>query len=76
MPSKNVYCAGKEGTFKFLENVLDEVFELFPSKIIHIGGDEVDKYLYNHCPDCQKRMVEEHLASADELQSYFIKRIE
>ena len=75
-PSANVYCAGKEATFNFLEGVLDEVMDLFPSEIIHIGGDEVDKYLWQHCPDCQKRIRTEGLKNEEELQSYFIKRIE
>jgi hexosaminidase len=72
----NVYCAGKEKTFQFLNDVLDEVCDLFPSKFIHIGGDEVDKFLWNHCADCQTRMKTEGLKDAHELQSYFIKRIE
>jgi hexosaminidase len=75
-PFPNVYCAGKESTFKFIEGVLDEVCDLFPSPYIHIGGDEVDKYLWDHCPDCQRRMKEEGLKNAEELQSYFIRRIE
>lgn len=76
MPFPNVYCAGKETTFKFLEDVLDEVCDLFPSQFIHIGGDEVDKFLWQHCPDDQKRMQTEGLKSPEELQSYFIRRIE
>lgn len=75
-PMPNVYCAGKETTFKFLEDVLDEVMDLFPSKVIHIGGDEVDKFLWARCPDCQARMKAEGLKDEQELQSYFIKRIE
>lgn len=76
LPIKGAYCPGKDSTFEFLQNVLDEVFELFPSKVVHIGGDEVDKYLWNHCPDCQKRMKDEGLKDAEELQSYFVKRME
>lgn len=72
----NVYCAGKERTFSFLNDVLDEVVELFPSQFIHIGGDEVDKFLWNNCAECQARMKTEGLKDAHELQSYFIKRIE
>lgn len=72
----NVYCAGKESTFEFVQNVLAEVCDLFPSEFIHIGGDEVDKRLWNHCPSCQKRMQDEGLKSPEELQSYFIKRVE
>jgi hexosaminidase len=74
--SKDVFCAGKEETFKFLQNVLDEVCELFPSKYIHIGGDECPKDRWKECPDCQKRMKDLGLADEHELQSYFIKRIE
>ncbi len=70
------YCAGKEKTFEFLEGVLDEVMELFPSKVIHIGGDEVDQFYWANCPDCQKRMQAEGLKDTHELQSYFIRRIE
>ena len=74
--STNVYCAGKDKSFEFIQNVLDEVFQLFPSKVIHIGGDEVDKLWWNNCPDCQARMKSEGLKDAGELQSYFIKRVE
>ena len=70
------FCAGKEVTFEFLENVLAEVMELFPSEYIHIGGDEASKQAWKSCPDCQKRMVGEGLADVDQLQSYFIQRIE
>ncbi len=73
---KDVYCAGKEKTFQFLEGVLDEVINLFPGKYIHIGGDEVPKDRWKHCPDCQRRIKEEHLKNETELQSYFVKRIE
>lgn len=74
--SQDVYCAGKEKTFKFLENVLSEVIELFPSKYIHIGGDECPKKRWEDCPDCQRRIRENDLKDEHELQSYFIKRIE
>jgi hexosaminidase len=70
------YCPGKEQTFKFLTGVLDEVLALFPSKFIHIGGDEVDKGTWKTCPDCQARIRSEGLKNEEELQSYFIKRIE
>ena len=74
--SENVFCAGKDSTFYFLENVLTEVMQLFPSKYIHIGGDEVPKTQWKSCPYCQKRIRNEKLNSVNELQSYFIKRIE
>jgi len=75
-PITDIYCAGKESTFEFLENVLDEVLDLFPSQYIHIGGDEATKTEWEHCALCQKRIREEGLANTEELQSYFIKRIE
>lgn len=70
------FCVGNEETFTFLENVLTEVMELFPSKYIHVGGDEAGKSAWKTCPKCQKRMKDEHLANVDELQSYLIHRIE
>lgn len=72
----NVYCAGKEETFGFIEDVLSEVLGLFPSSFIHIGGDEVDKFLWERCPRCQSRMASEGLKDTRELQSYFVKRVE
>ncbi len=76
-PYKNSdFCVGNEETFTFLENVLTEVMELFPSEYIHIGGDEAGKSAWKTCPKCQKRMTDEHLANVDELQSYLIHRIE
>lgn len=69
-------CVGNEKTFEFLENVLTEVVDLFPSKYIHVGGDEASKSYWSRCQRCQKRMQEEGLQSVDELQSYLIKRIE
>ena len=69
------FCVGNEETFKFLETVLDEVIELFPSEYIHIGGDEANKAHWKTCPKCQARMQEEGLKDVDELQSYMIKRI-
>ncbi|MEJ7736909.1 MAG: family 20 glycosylhydrolase [Chitinophagaceae bacterium] len=70
------YCAGNDSVFTFLQNVLTEVIDLFPSKYIHIGGDEVDKGPWKVCPKCQGRIKAEGLHNEDELQSYFIKRIE
>lgn len=72
----DVYCAGKEKTFKFLTDVLSEVIELFPSEYVHIGGDECPKTRWKECPDCQKRIKDEKLKDEHELQSYFIKRIQ
>lgn len=73
---KDVFCAGNENTFEFLENVLLEVIELFPSKYIHIGGDECPKERWEKCSKCQTRIKNEKLKDENELQSYFIKRIE
>ena len=70
------FCIGTEKTFEFLENVLLEAIDLFPSEYIHIGGDEASKSSWKTCPRCQRRMADEHLNSVDELQSYMIHRIE
>ena len=72
----NTFCPGKEVTFEFAQQVLDSVIDLFPSEYIHIGGDECNKRAWIACPDCQTRMAEEGLKSPEELQSYFIQRIE
>lgn len=69
-------CPSKESTFAFLEQVLDETLELFPSEYIHIGGDEASKNAWRDCPDCRHRMETEGLSSVEELQSYLVKRIE
>lgn len=71
-----VYCAGKESTFEFLQDVMDEVIPLFPSRYVHIGGDECPKDRWKECPQCQQRMQSEHLKDEHELQSYFIRRME
>ena len=72
---KQVYCP-KEETFKFLENVFDEVFELFPSELIHIGGDECPKASWKQCPHCQALIKKLGLKDEYELQSWFIQRME
>ena len=72
----NVYCAGKEASFEFVQNVLDEVMSIFPAEFLHIGGDEVDKRPWIECPSCQKRKADKGLKNEHELQSYFIKRVE
>lgn len=74
--SDDVFCIGKESTFEFLENVLDEVCGLFPGEYIHIGGDECPSVRWEECPDCRKRMEEEGLSSARQLQGYMLHRIE
>ncbi len=73
---EDVFCAGKEITFRFLEDVLTEVMDLFPSKYIHIGGDECPKERWKKCHYCQQRIKDNSLKDEFELQSYFIKRIE
>ena len=71
-----VFCAGKESTFEFLQNVLEEVIKLFPSEYIHVGGDECPTKSWKVCPACQKRIQNESLKDEHELQSYFMLRIE
>lgn len=70
------FCIGNEKTFEFLENVLTEVMELFPSEYIHIGGDEAGKASWPNCKLCQARMKKEGLKDVNELQSYSIHRME
>jgi hexosaminidase len=72
----DVYCAGNDHTFEFLQDVLTEVLDLFPSEFIHIGGDEVPKTRWKACPKCQARIKAEGLKDENELQSYFVRRIE
>lgn len=72
----DVFCAGNDSTYRFMQDVLDEVIALFPSKYIHIGGDECPKTRWKTCPVCQKRMRTEKLKDEHALQSYFIQRIE
>ncbi|OIQ29396.1 MAG: beta-N-acetylhexosaminidase [Bacteroidetes bacterium MedPE-SWsnd-G2] len=72
---ETIYCT-KEETFKFLADVMDEVIEVFPSQYIHIGGDEAPKSRWKSCEDCQNRIKTEALAGEEELQSYFVSRIE
>jgi hexosaminidase len=74
--SYDLYCAGNDKTFTFLEDVLTEVAALFPSKYIHIGGDEAPKNKWKVCPKCQARIKSEGLKDEHELQTYFITRIE
>ena len=70
------FCVGNEASFEFLEKVLTEVIDLFPSEYIHIGGDEAGKQHWKTCPKCQQRMLEEGFESVDQLQSYMIQRVE
>ena len=70
------FCVGNEKVYEFLENVLTEVMEVFPSEYIHIGGDEAGKQHWKTCPKCQALMEKEGMKDVDELQSYMIHRIE
>ena len=72
---KEVLCIGKEKVFEFTQNVLSEIIEIFPSSIIHIGGDEAPKKRWKNCLDCQARIKDEGLESVDNLQVYFTNRI-
>jgi len=73
--SEIVYCAGNDSVFSFLEDVIDEVSELFTSKYIHLGGDEASKVNWAKCPKCRARMEAEHIEHTEELQSYFMTRV-
>ncbi len=72
----DIYCAGNEATFAFLEDVIKEVVQLFPYEYFHIGGDEAPKVRWKACPKCQKRIKDEGLHDEHELQSYFVQRVE
>lgn len=72
----NVVCAGKESVYPVIEDILDELIDLFPSEYIHVGGDEVKKDWWEACPHCQKKAKKEDLKDMNELQAYFIKRLE
>ncbi len=76
VPGNNVFCAGDEDSFRLLEGVLEEVMEIFPSRYIHCGGDEVGMAAWNGCADCQSVMKERKLADGHKLQAWFMGRIE
>lgn len=73
--TRTVYCAGNDSVFTFLQDVLDEVIDLFPSKYIHLGGDEASKEYWSKCPKCRQRMKDENIEHVEELQSYFMTRM-
>jgi len=73
--SSTLFCGGRESTYLFLQDILDEVCELFPSEYIHLGGDEAPKTNWNKCPDCQERIDQENLKNAHDLQLYFSSRL-
>ncbi len=72
----NALCIGNDSVFQVLDKVFTELAALFPCEYIHIGGDEAYKGFWADCPKCKKRMETEHLKDVDELQSYFVKRME
>lgn len=74
--TSDVFCAGNEQSFRYLQDILDEVIAIFPCKWVHIGGDEVPKSAWKACKKCQARMKAEGVANEHELQSYFIRRME
>ncbi|MCM1021266.1 MAG: beta-N-acetylhexosaminidase [Muribaculum sp.] len=75
IPNSSV-CPGKDQTLELCKNVYTEIFEIFPSKYVHMGGDEVDKTRWKQCPDCARRMKEYDMDSADELQAWFVRQME
>ena len=72
---REIFCAGKESTYTFIEELLDEVMELFPGEYIHIGGDEAPKERWMECPHCRKRMEQEGFSTPQQLQGYMENRI-
>ena len=74
--TSGVYCAGNDASFEFLQNIISEIVPLFPYEYLHIGGDEVGKESWLSCEKCKKRMRDENLKNGEELQSYFVKRME
>lgn len=72
----NALCIGNDSTFTMLDKIFTELAALFPCEYIHVGGDEAFKGFWADCPKCQRRMSDEHLRNTDELQSYFVKRLE
>ena len=72
----NALCIGNDSVFLVLDKIFTELAALFPCEYIHVGGDEAYKGFWADCPKCQKRMADEHLKNVDELQSYFVKRME
>ena len=71
----NLICAGKDGALRFLEDILDEVTELFPAPYVHIGGDEAVKLHWRRCPDCQRRIRQEGLKDEEDLQRWLVLQI-
>lgn len=75
VPNSSV-CPGKDATLEFCQNIFAELFDIFPSKYVHVGGDEVEKSRWHECADCARRVAEEGLESPEELQAWFMRRME
>jgi hexosaminidase len=73
--SRDVYCGGNEAVFGFLQDILDEVLEVFPGKYVHLGGDEAPRGRWKQCPKCQQRMLEEGFSDEKELHRYMINQV-
>ena len=73
--SEIIFCAGNDRTYAFLQDILDEVIALFPSRYVHLGGDEATKTNWQKCPLCQARIRREHLTDTEALQGYFMGRM-
>lgn len=71
----DILCGGRETTYEFIYNILDEIMDIFDSKIIHLGGDEAVKTRWDICPECQKAIKEKGLGDSDGLQAYFLNRV-
>ncbi len=69
------YCAGNLKSYEFLKNVITEILDLFKPEIIHVGGDERPKGVWEKCPDCKQMIIDKNLANEDMLQNYFMKEI-
>ncbi|HVX52065.1 MAG TPA: beta-N-acetylhexosaminidase, partial [Chitinophagaceae bacterium] len=72
----NVLCVGNDSVYMMIDKIFTELAQLFPNPYIHVGGDEAYKGFWEKCPKCKKLMADEHLKNVEELQSYFVKRIE
>lgn len=69
-------CPGKDATLEFCKNVYKEIFQLFPSQYVHLGGDEVEKTNWSKCADCRRRIQTEHLQNVEQLQAWFVRQME
>ena len=74
--SREIYCAGRDSTYEFIEDIMKEVFALFPAKYIHVGGDEVHFDRWKKCEHCQAKIKKENLKNEKELQGYITRFFE